>query len=117
MTGTAQTLSNIFKQTFPEAEAERIVRLLGNFVKEKVREDVQEVAKAAESHIDKRIERSLSSEIRHVATKEDVANVKIDLKEEVAGLRVEMKDQKAEIIKWMIAILIAQTALLITILK
>jgi len=110
MTSTAQTLSNIFKQTFPEAEADRIVRLLGNFVKEKVREDVQEVAKAAENHIDKRIERSLSGELKHVATKEDVAALR-------GELRAEMREQKAEIIKWMIAILIAQTALLITILK
>jgi len=110
MTSTARTLLSIFEQAFSETEADRIVRLLGDFVKEKVREDVLEVAKAAESHIGKRIERSLSSEIKHVATKEDVAALR-------GEFRAEMKDQKAEIIKWMIAILIAQTALLITILK
>ena len=59
---------------------------------------------------------------RELATKGDVQdvrgelqNVRNELKEEIQDVRNELKDTKHEILKWMIATMIAQTALIVAV--
>ena len=59
---------------------------------------------------------------RELATKGDVQdvrnelqNVRNELKEKIQDVRNELKDTKHEILKWMIATMIAQTALIVAV--
>ena len=51
-----------------------------------------------------------NEQLRNVATKEDIADLRTELKEDIASLKIDM-------IKWIIGLLIAQTAILLTLVK
>ncbi len=71
-------------------------------------------------------------ELTHLATKEDLANVKSELKEDIANVKSELKEDianvkselkediantKISLVQWMIAIAFAQVAAVLTILS
>jgi len=53
--------------------------------------------------------------------KQDIADLRAELKQDIADLRTELKQDianvKVDMIKWMIGLLFAQTALILTVLK
>ena len=51
------------------------------------------------------------------ATKEDIAYIKKDLKEMELTLRKEIAESKVEIIKWVVGLLLAQTGVIVALVK
>ena len=52
---------------------------------------------------------------KELATRGDLQDVRNELKEEIQDVRNELKDTKHEILKWMIATMVAQTALIVAV--
>lgn len=50
---------------------------------------------------------------KDLATKGDVQDAKTELRKEIEALRGEMKDAKFDILKWMLGLFIAQSALIV----
>ena len=50
---------------------------------------------------------------KDLATKGDVADAKAELRKEIESLRGEVKDVKFDILKWMLGLFVAQSALIV----
>jgi hypothetical protein len=58
-----------------------------------------------------------SHEAAELATKGDIAELRHEMRESASALRQDMSDLKFELLKWIIGLAIAQTGLLIGLLK
>lgn len=79
-------------------------------------EKSQNVAKAiqevvAEKDIDTK--NFVTGELKGVATKTDLAELKTELKTDIANLRTEMKADKTDTIKWVVGVFIALALMII----
>ncbi len=52
-------------------------------------------------YIDNKTERSVEATIKTLATKDDIANLRMATKDDIASLRKEMSDNRSETMKWM----------------
>jgi len=84
------TLLELFGKIMPNPDAARTVASLEAFVDDRTKAAHQATTK------------TVDTKLHHVATKEDVAN-----------LRTEMKDLKIDMIKWMISLLVWQTGIIL----
>ena len=66
-------------------------------------------------YIDNKTERSVEATIKTLATKEDLAKLKLDMAGEFANVRREASENKSENIKWMFIFWIGQVAAMLTI--
>jgi Protein of unknown function (DUF1640) len=55
--------------------------------------------------------------IRDLATKKDIKDLELAVKQDMGQLRVDMEATKAELIKWMAGLLLAQAALIAALVK
>jgi len=104
----ALTVSDIFMQAMPlskekAAEAERVVE--------------ETVERHLEKTVQKHVERAFATEIKHLATREDLKDVKVNLKDLELKLKVEMHAMEERLgskiqvgLFWMIGILVAVLA-------
>jgi len=58
-------------------------------------------AEALVTFVDAKLKDNNEQNLKVVATKEDIANLRTELKENIGNLRTEAASSKAEIIKWM----------------
>jgi len=84
------TLLELFGKIMPNPDAARTVASLETFVDDRIKAAHEDTTK------------TVATKLHHVATKEDVAN-----------LRTEMKDLKIDMIKWMISLLVWQTGIIL----
>ena len=61
----------------------------------------------------------LRGEIKNteIRLKEDIANAEINLKQDIANVEINLKNTEIRLIKWVIGLLIAQTSIIIAIIK
>ncbi len=52
-------------------------------------------------YIDNKTERSVEATIKTLATKDDIANLRMATKDDIASLQKEMSDNRSETMKWM----------------
>ena len=71
-------------------------------------------SKQAEVLVEEQVEIFENNE---TATKEDIAYIKKDLKEMELTLRKEIAESKVEIIKWVVGLLLAQTGVIVVLVK
>jgi len=88
------TLLELFRKVMSEPDATKTVASLEAFVDDRTKAAHKETAK------------TVDTKLHHVATKEDMANLRTELK-------TEMKDLKIDMIKWMISLLIWQTGIIL----
>lgn len=84
---TAVQLFKILKERLGENEAEVLVEF-----------------------VDSRLKENNSSNLKILATKEDMQNLKLDISEDIQNLKIQIAENKAEIIKWMFIFWIGQVA-------
>ncbi|MGB4774621.1 MAG: hypothetical protein WBP45_05585 [Daejeonella sp.] len=70
----------------------------------------KESAESLTVYIESKIKAEVQGNSKLLATKEDIANLKIELKEDIANVRTELANVKAELIKWMFIFWIGQIA-------
>jgi hypothetical protein len=78
ITATEIQLFQILRQKLGEAEAEALV-----------------------TFVDAKLKESNDQNLKVLATKEDIANLRTELKENIGNVRTEIATSKAEVIKWM----------------
>jgi len=89
-TGVTLTLLELFRKIMPEADATKTVASL------------DELVKTSEEHTNNVVD----TRLQHVATKEDIANLRTEIK-------TEMKDLKIDMIKWMFSLLMGQLGVIL----
>jgi hypothetical protein len=72
-----------------------------------------ERARAVVDLFDRSVDERYSLHAQVLATKRDVAELETRLTREIASTRVEMAGMKADLVKWFLGALTAQTALLL----
>lgn len=94
-----EAFETVIESVLSEARLKNKLELRQDLTQELV---TRELFEERMSLIDERMSR--------MATKEDLANLRAELKQDITDLRVEIKGEKADIIKWVAAILVAQAA-------
>jgi len=88
------TLLELFGKIMPNPDAARTVASLEALVDDRTKAAHEDTTK------------TVDTKLHHVATKEDVANLRTELK-------TDMKDLKIDMIKWMISLLVWQTGIIL----
>jgi hypothetical protein len=58
-----------------------------------------------------------TADLNHVANKQDLNDIQSALKQEIANLRVDVITIKADLLKWIIPLLLAQAGTLLALIK
>ena len=74
-------------------------------------------ARTLVEYIETRVERKFEEKKDVLATKQDIADLKMATKQDIANLEIKLEKTRADIIKWMFLFWIGQLASLIAILE
>jgi hypothetical protein len=63
-------------------------------------------AEALVSFVDAKLKEADESNLKTLATKEDLKDLKLELKQDIAGLTLKLSETKTDIIRWLFAFLV-----------